>query len=463
MGKRKVNETTRYAILHELLKRSIDGVLPYGLKTSVAKHVDVHRDTVAAIWSRYKESVAAGNIAGDISCRYKGRSGRKGYNRQELEAKSAAVPAERRSTIRSTAACVGVSLGVIQRLLASHALVAKTTTIKPILKTTHRQRRMQYAMSFLDDKPDVHRDKIGHRFDPMLNIVHVDEKWFNHDKNPRRYYLLSGEDPPERHRHSACHIEKTMFLAAVARLRWDPHRKTNFNGKLGLWPFAEEYVAQRSSQYRPKGTILQRNIESVDTAVYKHLLLTCVFSANREKWPRGYFSAIQSLQYQTYVASTLELIEVVQKSFRILDNATLDNIFLTLQQVMVCVLACDGGNEYKLPHMGKAKQRRNGTLVQCVVCSSEVYSSAVSKLSSRPRPGPASSAAPRQPSGASTPLKKSRAQSLLVGGTSSSRGSNDAASAVPWLRLLPACSSDVAKQTELADACSVLTLSRSPT
>ncbi|ETM30911.1 hypothetical protein L914_21421, partial [Phytophthora nicotianae] len=67
---------------------------------------------------------------------------------------------------------------------------------------------------------------------------------------------------------------------------WDPHRKTNFNGKLGLWPFAEEYVAQRSSQYRPKGTILQRNIESVDTAVYKHLLLTCVFSANREKWPR---------------------------------------------------------------------------------------------------------------------------------------------------------------------------------
>ncbi|ETP39189.1 hypothetical protein F442_13337 [Phytophthora nicotianae P10297] len=170
MGRRKVDETTRYAILHELLKRRIDGVL-----------------------------------------RYKGRSGRKGYNKQELGAKIAAVPAERRSTIRSTASCVGVSLGVIQPLLASHGLVAKTTTIKPILKTTHRQHRMQYAMSFLDDKPDVHRDKIGHRFDPMLNTVHVDEKWFNHDKKTGWYYLLSGEDPPERHRHSARHIEKTMF------------------------------------------------------------------------------------------------------------------------------------------------------------------------------------------------------------------------------------------------------------
>ncbi|ETP11057.1 hypothetical protein F441_13408 [Phytophthora nicotianae CJ01A1] len=274
MGRRKVDETTRYAILHELLKRRIDGVLQYGLKTSVAKHFDVHRDTVAAIWSKYEESVAAGNIAGDMQIQ--GQIGSEGP------------------------------------LLASHGLVAKTTTIKPILKTTHRQRRMQYAMSFLDDKPDVHRDKIGHRVDPMLNTVHVDEKWFNHDKKTGWYYLLSGEDPPERHRHSARHIEKTMF------------------------------------------------------------------------WPRlldqGY-SAIQNLQYQTYVASTLEPIEVVQNLFRILDKVTLDNIFLTLQQVMVCVLACDGDNEYKLPHMGKAKQRRNGTLKQCVVCSSEVYASAFSKLS----------------------------------------------------------------------------------
>ncbi|ETL34764.1 hypothetical protein L916_13052 [Phytophthora nicotianae] len=283
-------------------------------------------------------------------------------------------------------------------------------------------------MSFLDDKPDVHRDKIGHRVDPMLNTVHVDEKWFNHDKKTGWYYLLSGEDPPERHRHSARHIEKTMFWPRlldqgipVSFDTWDPHRKTNFDGKLGLWSFAEGHFPQRRSQYRPKGTILQGNIESVDTAVNPRKWPIChrgeiiyeqqdnasphvlpddedvVREGQREGWDirlifqpsnssdfnvldLGY-SAIQNLQYQTYVASTLEPIEVVQNLFRILDKVTLDNIFLTLQQVMVCVLACDGDNEYKLPHMGKAKQRRNGTLKQCVVCSSEVYASAFSKLS----------------------------------------------------------------------------------
>ncbi|KAG3235725.1 hypothetical protein PI124_g19248 [Phytophthora idaei] len=57
--------------------------------------------------------------------------------------------------------------------------------------------------------------------------------------------------PPARN------IEKTMFLAAAARPRWDPHRKTEFGGKIGLWPFTEDYVAQRSSKNRPAGTMLK--------------------------------------------------------------------------------------------------------------------------------------------------------------------------------------------------------------
>ncbi|KAG2884853.1 hypothetical protein PC119_g25508 [Phytophthora cactorum] len=218
-----------------------------------------------------------------------------------------------------------------------------------------------------------------------------------------------------------------MFLAAVARPRWDPHRKTEFDGEIDLWPFTEDYVAQRSSKNRPAGTMLKRNIKAVNAEVYKRFLLEFGFAAIRAKWPRGdrgkiiyvqqdnatphiqpndpdglregsrdgwdirlifqppnspdlncldYFSAIQTLQYKTYVSTTELLIEVVEASFRNLDRRKLDNIFLTLQQVMGCILACKGGIVYKLPHLGKAKLRRQGKLPRYVVCNADVVKEA---------------------------------------------------------------------------------------
>ncbi|KAG4053246.1 hypothetical protein PC123_g11595 [Phytophthora cactorum] len=263
----------------------------------------------------------------------------------------------------------------------------------------------------------------------MLNIVHVDEKWFNHDKKTRIYYLTKGENAPQRHHRSARNIEKTMFLAAVARPRWDPHRKTEFDGKIGLWPFTEDYVAQQSSKNRPAGTMLKRNIKAVNAEVYTHFLLEFVFAAIRSRWPRGdrgkiiyvqqdnatshiqpndpdvlregsrdgwdirlifqppnspdlnclglgYFSAIQTLQYKTYVSTTEQLIEVVEASFRNLDRRKLDNIFLTLQQVMGCILSCKDGSVSKLPYLGKPKLRRQGKLPRYVVCDADVVKEA---------------------------------------------------------------------------------------
>ncbi|GMF18988.1 unnamed protein product [Phytophthora lilii] len=56
----------------------------------------------------------------------------------------------------------------------------------------------------------------------------------------------------------------------------------------------------------------------------------------------GYFAAIQLLQYKTYVATTEQLIDVVEASFRNLDKTKLNSIFFTLQKVIECVLACKG-------------------------------------------------------------------------------------------------------------------------
>ncbi|KAG3076767.1 hypothetical protein PI124_g19247 [Phytophthora idaei] len=90
MGKRSVSESARYAILHDLLKRSIDGELAYGAQKATAATFGVHRQTVGSIWKLYNASVAAGNVAGDI--KYKDNSGRKGYNKRKLKQNLKAVP-----------------------------------------------------------------------------------------------------------------------------------------------------------------------------------------------------------------------------------------------------------------------------------------------------------------------------------------------------------------------------------
>ncbi|KAG3098882.1 hypothetical protein PI124_g15410 [Phytophthora idaei] len=176
MGKRSVSESARYAILHDLLKRSIDGELAYGAQKATAATFGVHRQTVGSIWKLYNASVAAGNVAGDIKCKYKGNSGRKGYNKRKLKQKLEAVPAHQRSTIRAAALSVQVFVGVIQWLLASHDVAARTTTIKPVLTESNKRRRVQYSLSFLDDGPRQHGKRFG----------------------------------------------------------WDPHRKTEFDDKIGL-------------------------------------------------------------------------------------------------------------------------------------------------------------------------------------------------------------------------------------
>ncbi|KAG2763669.1 hypothetical protein Pcac1_g24665 [Phytophthora cactorum] len=60
-----------------------------------------------------------------------------------------------------------------------------------------------------------------------------------------------------------------------------------WDGKLGLWPLTEEYVAQRSSRNRPKGTVCTRNIDVVNRNIYKNFLIRYVIPAIKQQWPRG--------------------------------------------------------------------------------------------------------------------------------------------------------------------------------
>ncbi|KAG2836132.1 hypothetical protein PC112_g5398 [Phytophthora cactorum] len=201
-----------------------------------------------------------------------------------------------------------------------------------------------------------------------------------------------------------------------------------WDGKLGLWPLTEEYVAQRSSRNRPKGTVCTRNIDVVNRNIYKNFLIRYVIPAIKQQWPRGdrrrpvmiqqdnakphvlphdadvvaagmeapnspdlnvldlgLFNAIQNIQYCVHIHGIDNIITAVQGAYKDMSTDTLDNIFLTLQDCMRCVLRQKGGNQYALPHIGKAKLRRKGILPSVLCCDQHLYDSAKAVLTESDR------------------------------------------------------------------------------
>ncbi|ETO77134.1 hypothetical protein F444_07635 [Phytophthora nicotianae P1976] len=165
-------------------------------------------------------------------------------------------------------------------MLKEGRLHRRSTRIKPALTTENKHMRVEHVLSYIDDAI--------HNFEPMENVIHIDEKWFNQDTNTRTYMFLEGGLPPQRDRKSKNFIPKTMFLAAVARPRYDFHRKCRWSGKIGIWALTEEYVAQRSSKYRP------RDSSDVTPFSFKKTMPIPIFRHSTPTfWPLGWKEAGQ--------------------------------------------------------------------------------------------------------------------------------------------------------------------------
>lgn len=118
----------------------------------------------------------------------------------------------------------------------------------------------------------------------MYNTVHVDEKWFFVHKVSSRYILTEDEDVPHLICPNKRFITKVMFLAAVARPRYDYTRRRGFDGKIGIFPMVTQRVAKRTTKNQTKGDIITVPL-SVDKKVYYDTLKNDVFPAIKQKWP----------------------------------------------------------------------------------------------------------------------------------------------------------------------------------
>ncbi|POM59945.1 hypothetical protein PHPALM_31254 [Phytophthora palmivora] len=396
----------RRHIVDNLLRRSVDGVLPRGALSQEARKIKRTNPAIGKIWAHFCKTEAV-NGCGEWRSQIAHNSGRKRHNREDARLQIRAVPLNDRRPIRRLVEASGVSTHVILLLLREGILKRKSGRLKPSLTDENKLKRLEYVLGFIDE------DSL--RFEPMDNVIHIDEKWLYDDIDKRSYLVFEDENVPQRGRRSKHFMPKTMFLAAVARTRYNRDGELVWNGKIGIWPLTEEYVALRRSRYRERGETCQRNIESVTRAVYKTFLLDDVIPATKANWPRrekwrpiliqqdnakphlspfdpdivaagtegewnirllfqppnspdmncldlGLFASLQVKQHREVVTGIEGKIESVKSAYMETDDVDQDNIFLTLQACMVCVLRDGGGNQYKIPHMSKAKQRREKKL-----------------------------------------------------------------------------------------------------
>ncbi|GKC66258.1 hypothetical protein Tco_1098856 [Tanacetum coccineum] len=143
-----------------------------------------------------------------------------------------------------------------------------------------------------------------------------------------------------------------MFLAAVARPRFDAFGNEVFSGKIGIFPLTTLEPAKRSSKNRVAGTLETKPILSVTEDVSRSWLIEKVLPAIRAKWPQGHEGPIYIQQ------------DIARPHISVNDNEFLEASHRDGTRVM----KIRGRNNYQTPHIDKGKLAREGNLPLQIEC-----------------------------------------------------------------------------------------------
>ncbi|OMO51720.1 hypothetical protein COLO4_37543 [Corchorus olitorius] len=259
----------RMAIYRICLENSIYGKLKDGTKKILASSFGVCTKSIQCLWKRAKET---GNV-------YHMKTKNCGRKRIQLDSDQfREIPLSRRSTLRSMADALKISKSTLHRLLKIGAILRHSSPLRPNLTLEKKITRLRFCLKKLESNDSTFKD--------MYDTIHIDEKWFYLTKKSVNYYLLPDEEEPHRNCKSKNFIPKVMFLAALARPRFDVAGNVLFSGKIGVFPLVTKESAKRSSVNRPAGTLETKPITTMNKDFMKTFLIDKVLPAIREKWPR---------------------------------------------------------------------------------------------------------------------------------------------------------------------------------
>ena len=107
----------------------------------------------------------------------------------------------------------------------------------------------------------------------MMDVLHIDEKWFYLTEVKKNYYLGNDDHDPYRSVRNKRFISKVMFLIAVAWPIWETRYNRQFDGKIGTWPFIVMGNAQKNSRNIPSVTIISNPINSINKEVCNRFMV----------------------------------------------------------------------------------------------------------------------------------------------------------------------------------------------
>ena len=341
------------------------------------------------------------------------------WDRDKLNADIKKVPYKDRNNLHVLAESLGVPISTVHRMKMKGDFRRHRSCLKPKLTEENVERRLEWCWGKVDETGFL-RETRRLVYDLLYHEIHVDEKWFYLIKEGAKYYLAHDEDPPVFSVQNKNTVPKVMFLCGLARPRYVGRQY--FDGKIGIWPIGYMKPAERSSVNRPKGTPEWVSVK-VDRIQYRNILMYQLLPAIIEKWPTclytgrplliqqdgapahlkvvddvcideiwvreltkyglqnrillvtqppnspdlnvndlGFFNSLQAQYWRTNPNNAMELIAMVEKTFKEYNPKKINRIFLSLMMNMNCILENNGSNKYKTPHMGKDKLEREGRL-----------------------------------------------------------------------------------------------------
>ena len=177
----------------------------------------------------WKDGMLGGGVNAVINKKKK-RCGRKRIEIDTVAMEQ--IPPQERTTLESLSKAMRMSVSTLHRCLKEKKFRRHSNALKPTLTEENKKTRVRYCLSML--KPSIASLHEKQLFKSAYNIVHIDEKWFYRTRESQWFYLTNEEPDPERHCKNKGWIQKVMFLAAVARPRFDSNGNCIFDGKIGV-------------------------------------------------------------------------------------------------------------------------------------------------------------------------------------------------------------------------------------
>ena len=332
-----------------------------------------------------------------------------------MHAKLLEMDPKKRTRVAAVAKHLDVAPSTVQLYIKKGMIKRSKAWVSPNLTTKHKLNRLRFIQSYINPTATIGGKYFYY---DMRSTFHLDEKWFFICRTSKGYYLTPEEKAPAQKVHHKKHISKVMFLCTVARPMLANGRYTD--GKVGCWPVGELKQQQKVSKNAAAGTWKFVN-ETIDYEGYKRMLIDKVLPALRAGCPRslshsangqpkilylqddgagahgklaedpeflaactadgfhfqlrrqpsqspdlnvldlGFFNHLQSLTWRRKIFKSPEgLIKAVYRAWLDSPNEALNDVFLTLQSIMTATIEVGGDNNYKFPHMYKARRRNRG-------------------------------------------------------------------------------------------------------